>query len=180
MNAASLRKRLALAGTIGAVLATPWAIATPTLQTQVLPVYQVGNGAGVNMGHVVNASTAYNRLSAGGTFVASCANSLMMPAAGQRTVSKDAFTGGIVLHVTVPESLPALVSMPGYYSLPRGTTVQCTYNWTSKAVEGGYNFGPGGISYQTGNGELSEGFFKPFQMSVPGDTNTDEWQGCIP
>jgi hypothetical protein len=180
MNAKTLRKRVSLFGAIGMVLTAPWASATPTLQTQVLPVYQVGNGAGVNMGHVVNASTAYNRLIAGGTFVADCANSLMMPASGQRTVSKDGFTGGIVLHVTVPETLPALVSMPGFYSLPRGTTVQCTYNWTSRAVESGYTIGFNGISYQSGNGERSEGFFKQFQMSVPGDTNTDEWQGCIP
>jgi hypothetical protein len=180
MKGSALRRHLSVLCAIAATLVAPWASATPFLSTQVLPIYQVGNGAGVNMGHIVNASTAYNRLIAGGTFNASCADSLMMPATGQRTVSKDNFGGGIVMHVTIPETVPALVSMPGFYSLPRGTTVQCTYSWTSRAVEGGYTIGASGFSYQTGNGELSEGFFRPFQMSVPGDTNTGDWQGCIP
>jgi len=180
MKTNSLRRPFPMLCAIGFSLVAPWASATPFLQTQVMPVYQVSNGAGVMMGHIVNASTAYNRLIAGGTFIASCANSQMLPATGQRTVSKDAFLGGIVLRVTIPETLPALVSMPGFYSLPRGTTVQCTYNWTSRAVEGGYSIGAAGITYQTGNGELSEGFFRQFQMSVPGDTTQDDWQGCIP
>jgi len=154
--------------------------AMPSLSTRVLPAYQVGNGAGVNMGHIVFASTLYNRLTAGGTFSASCAHPSMQPATGQRTLSSDNLTGGLSLTVTIPEWLPATISMPGFYSLPRGTTVSCTYNWTSKATESGYSVGFGGVSFQTGNGERSDGFFQPFQMSVPGDTNTDDWQSCIP
>lgn len=154
--------------------------AQPNLQTTVLPIYQIGNGAGVHLGHVVTASTLYNRLVAGGTFVAGCAHPDMLPARGQRTLSGDNVGGGVRLVVTIPETLPATVSMPGFYSLPRGTTVSCTYEWTSRAVESGYTIGPGGISFQVGNGEKSEGLFQQFQMSVPGDTNTDDWQGCIP
>lgn len=156
------------------------ASAMPNLTTRVLPAYQIGNGAGVSMGHVVLASTVYNRLTAGGTFSASCASPQMQPATGQRTLSVDNLVGGLSLTVTIPEWVPATVSMPGFYSLTRGTTVSCTYNWTSKATEGGYSVGAGGISFQTGNGERSEGFFQQFQMSVPGDTSTDDWQGCIP
>jgi hypothetical protein len=156
------------------------AVAQPTLHTTVLPIYQVGNGAGVHLGHIVSASTAFNRLLAGGTFVASCAHPDMQPARGQRTLSADNYGGGLRMDVTIPAVLPATVAMPGFYSLTRGTTVYCTYEWTSRAVEGGFTVGAGGVTFQTGNGEKSEGFFQQFQMSVPGDTNTDDWQGCIP
>jgi len=179
MNAAaSITGRRAIAAV--AALLPVLASAQPNLQTTVLPIYQIGNGAGVHLGHVVTASTLYNRLVAGGTFVASCASPDMLPARGQRTLSGDNAGGGIRLVVTIPESLPATVAMPGFYSLTRGTTVSCTYEWTSRAVEGGYTIGPGGISFQIGNGEKAEGFFQTFTMSVPGETNQDDWQGCIP
>jgi len=154
--------------------------AMPTLQTVVAPIYQVGNGAGVSMGHVVSASTIYNRLTAGGTFSASCASPLMLPATGQRTLSNDGLSGGRSLVVTIPEWVPTIINMPGFYSLTRGTTVTCTYNWTARAVEGGYTIGTGGITFQTGNGERTQGLFQIFVMSVPGDTNTDDFQSCIP
>jgi hypothetical protein len=154
--------------------------AVPQLTTIVSPPYQVSNGAGVRLGHTVIASTLYNRLVAGGTFSASCISPVMSPATGQRTLSKDSGLGGVSLVVTIPEWVPTLVNMPGFYSLTRGETVSCTYNWTSKAVEGGYSYSLGSFSYQTGNGEVSEGFFKPFTMSVPGDTNTGDWQSCVP
>lgn len=180
MNPVSLRARPSIACMVCAALAMSAAWSRPTLHTTVLPIYQVGNGAGVSLGHVVDASTAYNRLVAGGTFVATCAYPNMLPASGQRMVSKDNFGGGIVMHVTIPEVLPAIVPMPGFDSLTRGTTVQCTYTWTSRAVEGGFTIGAGGITYQSGNGEATEGLFKAFTMSVPGDTNTDDFQSCIP
>jgi hypothetical protein len=179
MSSTAVRICLSMVLAAGA-LTSPQAPARPNLRTQVMPIYQVSNGAGVNMGHVVHASTVYNRLIAGGTFNAGCARAEMMPATGQRTISTDNFGGGLVLHVTIPEVLPAIVNMPGYYSLPRGTTVQCTYNWTSKATESGLTIGSGGISFQSGNGEASEGFFQQFMMSVPGDTSTEDWQSCIP
>jgi hypothetical protein len=179
MKAATLLSHFCALSAIGVLAAAP-ASAQPSLQTTLMPIYQVGNGDGVSMGHVVHASTVYNRLTAGGTFLASCANGLMLPANGQRTLSTDNFAGGLSLHVTIPQVLPATVSMPGFYSLPRGTTVQCTYAWTSKATEGGYTISASGISFQSGNGERTDGFFKPFQMNVPGDTSTDDWQSCIP
>ncbi len=154
--------------------------ALPTLKTVVTPIYQVGTGASVSLGHIVTASTIYNRLTAGGTFSASCASPLMLPATGQRTLSNDGITGGRSLTVTIPEWVPTIVNMPGFYSLSRGTTVACTYNWTARATEGGYTIGSGGITYQTGNDERSEGFFQNFQMAVPGDTGSGDFQSCIP
>jgi len=159
--------------------ATP-ASAVPSMQVTVLPIYQIGNGAGVSMGHVVRAHTIYNRLQAGGTFVASCASPVMQPARGERTTSTDSYFGGLTLNVSIPYSLPATVYMPGFFSLDRGTSVNCTYSWTAKAIEGGFSISSNGISYQSGSGEISDGFFQAFQMNVPGDTNQDDWQSCIP
>jgi hypothetical protein len=180
MNRLELVSRLGALTLVMALASSAPARATPGLRTTVLPIYQIGNGAGVNMGHVVQASTLYNRLLAAGTFSASCASALMQPATGQRTLSTDNLMGGLSLTVTIPEWVPAIVNMPGFYSLTRGTTVSCTYNWTSRAVEGGYTVGAGGVSFQSGNGERADGFFRQFQMSVPGDTGTDDWTTCIP
>lgn len=154
--------------------------ASPYLATDVIPPYQVGNGASVRLGHVVHAYTYFNRLTAGGTFSAACVNPEMSPYNGQREASDWNVTGGLWLHVTIPLSQPALVNMPGFYNLPRGTTVSCTYNWTSRAVESGYSISPGGISIPIGSGSSGEGGTQIFYMSVPADTNTGDWQKCIP
>lgn len=172
--------RLGALALVASLAASAPTLAAPTLKTTVLPIYQVGTGAGVSLGHVVEASTLYNRLTAGGTYSASCASAQMLPTTGQRFLTSDGLLGGRSLTVTIPEWVPATINMPGFSSLTRGTTVSCTYTWTSRAVEGGYTVTPGGISFQTGNGERSDGYTQPFQMSVPGDTNTDDWQGCIP
>lgn len=180
MNRADLFSRLGAIALVAVLAPAAPLRAAPTLRTTVLPIYQVGTGAGVSLGHVVQASTVFNRLTAGGTYVASCASPDMQPTTGQRTLSSDGLLGGRSLTVTIPEWVPATVNMPGFNSLTRGTTVACTYNWTSRAVEGGYTVGSGGISFPTGSGERAEGSTQQFTMSVPGDTNQDDWQGCVP
>jgi hypothetical protein len=150
------------------------------LNTQLLPVYQVGTGSGVKLGHVVHASTNYNRLAAGGAYIAGCAHPEMMPTTGSRALYSENLLGGLQLAVTIPEWLPAMVNMPGFYSLPRGAQVTCTYNWTGHATEGGYVVGVGGISFQTGNGTQSEGGTQNFYMRVPGGTDPNENSTCIP
>jgi hypothetical protein len=180
MNRVGLSSRFGALALVAAFAGSTPARAMPDLRTTILPIYQIGTGAGVSLGHVVEARTLYNRLTAGGTYSASCASAGMLPATGQRFLSSDGLLGGRSLTVTIPEWVPATVNMPGFDSLPRGTTVTCTYNWTSRAVEGGYSAGNGGITFPSGSGERSDGSTKSFQMSVPGDTNTDDWQGCIP
>jgi hypothetical protein len=167
---------------ISAVLSTISGLASayPLLNTVVSPIYQVGTGAGVNLGHTVVASTVYNRLTAGGTFSAACIHPQMSPATGQRTLSAETVGGRTQLYVTIPAVQPAIVNMPGFYSVTRGETVQCTYSWTSRAVEGGYSVSAGGISFQTGNGERSDGGYQQFTMNVPGDTNSGDFNKCIP
>jgi hypothetical protein len=180
MSRFDLTSRLVALALIASLAGSSPVRAMPELRTTVLPIYQQGTGAGVSLGHVVQASTLFNRLTAGGTYSASCASPLMLPATGQRTLSSDGLLGGRSLTVTIPEWVPATINMPGFYSLARGTTVSCTYNWTSRAVEGGYTVGNGGVTFPTGSSERADGSSQPFQMSVPGDTNSDDWQGCIP
>jgi hypothetical protein len=179
MNAASSIRRACLL-----------AVATPcfagnasalTLKTVVASIYQVGNGSLVNLGHTVLASSNYNRLFAGGTYSAVCAAPEALPTTGQRFLSTSNFLGGVSLTVTIPEWHPALVNMPGYYeAATRGQTLNCTYNWMSRAVEGGYTVGASGISYQVGNGEISEGGTKNFIMNVPSLGDPNDWTSCIP
>jgi len=163
------------------ILATPHNASAVTLKTIVLPIRQVGVGAGVSLGHTVTATTNYNRVTAGGAYVATCNHPLMLPTGGQRTLTAENITGGLVLTTTIPQWLPAIVNMPGYNQLPAGTVVDCTYSWTAKAVESGYTIGAGGISYQTGSGERADGSTQLFIMIVPGSSDdSDTSTGCIP
>src|SRR4051812_41143367 len=142
--------------------------------------YQVMTSGNVRLGHTVLASTDFNRLVAGGTFVAQCASPQMLPVPGQRTVSSNALLGGLSLTVTLPENQPAYVAMPGFESLPRGTTVDCTYAWTARAVESGYTVSGGGLGVPVGQGEASDGATRNFQMKVPGATDPNKDSPCIP
>lgn len=149
-----------------------------SLSTQVLPIYQVGTTGQVKLGHVVHASTPYNQLAAGGSYVATCSGT--MSTTGSRSLSASNFGGGLRLTVTVPATQPAYVNMPGFSSQTRGSEFTCTYNWTSSATEGGLSIGAGGISYQTGNGHQNEGGTEIFMMRVPGGTDPNENSMCIP
>jgi len=166
---------------IGAAFGMSSVASAVNLDTSVSPIYQVGNGASVRLGHTVIASTNYNRLFAGGTYIATCASPDMLPSPGQRFLSTENGTGGLTLVVTIPRVHPAYVNMPGFNSaVNRGGRVDCTYSWTSRAVEGGYSVGFGGISFQTGNGESAEGGVQLFVMNVPGAADEDDWTSCIP
>lgn len=150
------------------------------LSAYVSDPYQVSTGSVVRMGHAVSAWTDFNRLTAGGTYVARCNHSDMSPASGQRTESTSAFLGGLRMTVTIPTLMPAYIGMPGFSSLPRGTTVTCTYDWTAFASEGGYKIGAGGIGIGIGDGQSSLGDFKTFTMRVPSGTDGNENSTCIP
>ena len=152
-----------------------------SLTTRVLPIYQIGTGSMVSLGHVATASTNYNRLFAGGTYVAACASPDMSPMSGQNSGTGENVVGGLSFSVTIPEWVPARVNMTGFNAAAtRGQQLNCNYTWTSRAVESGYTVGVGGISFQTGNGERTEGSTQPFSMSVPPLTDPNKGGSCIP
>ena len=149
-----------------------------SLTSQVLSIYQVGTTGQVKLGHVVHASTNYNRLIAGGSYIATCSG--LLPTTSSRTLSANNIVGGLRLTVTIPAQQPAYVNMPGFSSAARGSEFTCTYNWTAHATEGGYTIGASGISYQTGNGHQAEGGTEIFMMRVPSATDPNENSSCIP
>lgn len=138
------------------------------------PIYQVGTSASVYIGHTVDAYTFYNRLYAGGTYNVSCGPPTA-PLTGQRFLSRETWGGPTPLVVTIPAWLPSQQTIPGFSSVSPETQLACTYAWTARAVESGYSINLGIVSFQTGNGERSEGGTVPFTMFKP--DRTDE--GCI-
>ena len=169
-------------GLVLSVIATaPGTASAVTMSTRLQTIYQIGNGAQVNIGHTVIAHTNLNRLLAGGTYVAACAASEMLPTSGQRSLSSQENIGGNQLYVTIPSVLPARVNMPGFNAAAlRGRRLDCTYTWTSRAVEGSYTIGAGGGGFAIGGEEMTEGSTESFSMNVPGlgDGNGDS--SCIP
>jgi hypothetical protein len=151
------------------------------MRTVPVPIYQVGTGAQVVLGHTVVASTNYNRLLAGGTYIATCAAAEMLPATGQRFITSDGASGPRSLYVTIPAVHPARVNMPGFNAAAlRGRRLDCTYNWTSRAVESQYTVGAGGVGFVIGGGEISDGSTQIFTMTVPSTTDPNDGGSCIP
>jgi hypothetical protein len=71
--------------------------------------------------------------------------------------------------------------MPGFNAAAmRGRVIDCTYNWTSRAVEAQYTIGAGGIGMTTGGGERSEGGTQLFSMSVPSLGDVNDGSACTP
>ena len=176
-------KNLRSAASVAALLSAALCATTPAFAVQmfvyVAEPYQVMSSGSVRLGHTVSASTDFNRLTAGGTYVAQCASPVMLPVSGQRSSSTSAFLGGLSLIVTIPEQQPAYVAMPGFESLVRGTTVSCVYTYTARAVEGGYTVSGGGLGVPVGQGESSDGGTRNFQMKAP-STDPGGNSKCIP
>ncbi|HEU4778645.1 MAG TPA: hypothetical protein VFS58_02055 [Steroidobacteraceae bacterium] len=170
-----------LFGLFVAALGIPHTANAVNLRTVVGSIYQVGNGSLAKIGHTAIASTSFNQLYAGGSYTAGCGSPGMVPITGQNFQSTWNINGGLQLYVTIPEYQPYIASMPGFYEVARrGQSINCVYNWTSRAVEGGYSIGFGGVSFQVGSGERSEGGSQPFIMNIPGVADEDEWTSCLP
>jgi hypothetical protein len=163
------------------LIVRPHTAAAIVLDTIVAPTYQVGTTAGVSLGHAVSARTNYNRITAGGSYNASCAEAAMSPATGARTLSAERLTGPVSLVTTIPYNVPTVVNMPGFNLLAPGTVVSCVYAWTSKATESAYTVGIGGGGFQTGSGERVDGGSQTFMMIVPAASDdSDTSNACIP
>jgi hypothetical protein len=150
-----------------------------TMKVQPASIYQYGSGSGVYLGHTVAASTNINRLTAGGSFRASCLSILTGDITGERTLPGASLLGGVQLYVTIPAQLPALRNMPGFESVSRGQRIECSYRWTAFAREGTYTIGTPGTSMPIGGGEIYDSGAISFWMRKPG-TATGNDDACIP
>ena len=105
----------------------------------------------------------------------------MLPATGQRFFTSEGTVGGTSASVTIPAVHPGRVNMPGFNaSTMRGRTIDCTYNWTSRAVESHFSVGVGGVGFTIGGGERSEGGTQLFIMKVPSLSDVNDGSTCIP
>ena len=150
-----------------------------SLNVVVSSIYQNSTSAGVWHGHTVLSSTNMNRLEAGGSFRASCMSPDTGNISGSRSLPASGLAGPLQLYVTIPTQLPALRNMPGFESVPRGSTLQCSYDWTAYAREAMYTIGIPGVSVPVGGGEMTLSNSRSFTMRKPG-TSTGGDDACIP
>jgi hypothetical protein len=162
-----------------AVAFSPSAHATLNMTVQPYNAIQLGTGSGVQLGHTVIAGTNFNRLVAGGSFVASCDNFSTGQISGNRTLTSELIGRYNQLYVTVPETVPTLRNMPGFSSLPRGTELMCEYNWKAFAREPVYTVGLPPFQITVGGAEFETSGVVTFWMRKPA-TATGEDDACIP
>ncbi|HET9864004.1 MAG TPA: hypothetical protein VFP37_11215 [Steroidobacteraceae bacterium] len=142
-------------------------------------IYQNGMTAAVNVGHTNYATSNMNRLTAGGSFVASCPSTYTGTISRQRTRTAESYIGGTELYVTIPEWLPATLNMPGFENVPPGTTLNCSYEWTVNAEESTFTIGFGGIGMTIGGGKVSDSGAVSFVMRKAGEDGERDDTGCI-
>jgi hypothetical protein len=144
------------------------------MQVYPLAIGQSAYTSSVRLGHTVYATTSFNRLVAGGTFLVHCADARVGTIPGQRTLSS-AQSGRNTLYVTIPETLPTTRMLPGFTALPKGTTISCQYDWTAKATEAQYSIGSNGFGITIGGEERNDGSSIPFTMT----REDNDGEGCI-
>lgn len=164
---------------VAALLGGPQLAAAVQLNTYVSTIQQWGTGSGFNLGHTVSASTNYNNLSAGGSYIAQCNHTATLPVTGERTLSAGGMVGPTTLMVTIPAQQPAIRNLSGWLQVPPETLLSCNYRWTAFATESGYTAGAGGVGVQFGSGSERAGDtvdFTMYRRARPEDAGG----GCAP
>jgi hypothetical protein len=115
----------------------------------------------------------------GGTFRATCPSSYTGAIEGQNSRSQT-YKPPNVLTVEVPAGwLPADREMPGFNSVPAGTTLTCSYRWTANGKEAQYSLGAGGLGIPVGGDESSMGDSTVFEMRKRGEDGERDNTSCI-
>lgn len=145
---------------VAAALVIPLTIAKPAaaveLHTNPVSIHQKGTTAQYTVGHFIDASTSFQNLVVSGSFNVTCQYPGVPPVNYEVTQSQTVLGGRNVLSMAVPLTLPATRSVSGWADIPTGTVFSCTYDYQSRAVESGINFGTGGGSLPIGNGTRSD------------------------
>jgi len=164
---------------VAALLGVPQLAAAVQMSAYVSTIQQWGTGSGFHVGHTVSATTNYNNLSAGGTYVAQCNHPATLPVSGERTLSAGGLMGPTSLIVTIPAQQPAIRNLSGWLQVPPETLLSCNYRWTAFATESGYTAGAGGVGIQFGSGSERAGDtvdFTMYRRTRPDDAGG----GCAP
>jgi hypothetical protein len=146
--------------------------------TTVTPIGQFEFTPMVKVGHAVTARTYMTSVVAGGTFRVSCPNPLTGTIEAQNSLPQSVLKLPNVLTVTIPPGwLPTQRELPGFNSVPGGTTLTCGYYWTAHARESGLTLGAPGGGIPIGNETYAAGDTVTFEMYQPGGSEKDN--GCI-
>lgn len=162
-----------------ATLGVPQLAAAVQMSVYVSVIQQWGTGSGFQLGHTVGASSDYNNLSAGGTYIVQCNHPATLPVTGERALSAGGLVGPTSLIVTIPAQLPAIRNISGWVQVPRETLLSCNYRWTGFATESGYTASAGGVGVQFGSGSARQGDTVDFTM-YRRTRAEDADGGCIP
>jgi hypothetical protein len=166
--------------TLCALLAMPQLVFAVNVTGYVSTIQQFGTGSAFYLGHTVLASTDFNRLDAGGTFIAQCNHPATLPVTGERAFTSTTFGfGKNMATVTIPAQQPATRNVTGWTQVPPETHLSCSYRWTAYATESGYSVGAGGITFQVGNGSARDGGTTDFTM-YRRTRPEDAGGGCAP
>jgi len=153
--------------------------ATLTMDVTLLNIQQLGVGSSaVSLGHVVSARTNLNKLFAGGTMNASCVSEHTGSISARNALPSGLVGVPNVLHVPIPDSVPAVRNIPGFENVPAGAILSCTYAWTARAIEGTYTYGIPGFGTTYGGEERERGDsigFYMYQSAGDGEPS----RGCI-
>jgi hypothetical protein len=142
-----------------------------------LPAYQVGTGAFVSFGTVVDARTNINAIWAGGTYRLECEDPHIRPAlTGSRSWSDNGIIGPRQITVTVPAWVPATQALPGWQSVMGGTFFNCVYTHSGAAKTNFLPIGSSGTTIQIGGDYWDEAESIVFGVIKPG---TSFGGGCI-
>lgn len=164
---------------VPALLGVPQLASAVQMSTYVSTIQQWGTGSSFHLGHTVMASTNYNNLSAGGTYIVQCNHPATLPVTGERALATGGFVGPIRLTVTIPAQQPALRNISGWLQVPAETLLSCNYRWTAFATESGYTASAGGVGVQYGSGSERAGDtvdFTMYRRTRPEDAGG----GCTP
>jgi len=161
------------------IASTPQKAQAVSMQVYTSSIHQVAFTAGISLGHVVTASSNFNRLFAGGTFEARCPSTYLYPIPGSRGLPAQSLVFGTSITVTIPTIVPTVMDMPGFENLPGGTSLTCNYNWTASAEEASYTIGAGGIGFTIGGEKINDSGSVPFDLYKPTDDDGSSRGGCL-
>lgn len=130
--------------------------AAVTMHVTEMPIYQVGIGPTITVGHFIDARSLFQNLTITGGFRVSCSEPVVPDIVESYSATQTVYFGSNVFSKAIPEPLPAQRNLGGWNKVRTGTVLNCSYRLQARATESGINFGTGGGSVSYGNGEQSE------------------------
>jgi hypothetical protein len=180
MNTRSMNSFFYAAFAAATLLCNPHDARALELSVQVLPISQVPPFTSrVRLGHIVNAKTWMFSVAAGGTLHVSCLSPYTGTIDAQNATAQTGMSPNKLSVEVPPGWLPAERELPGFNDVPGGTSLSCTYRWTAAGKEAIFSLGAGGTTMPIGGDATTKQDQVVFEMYKPGDSGSDDNNGCI-